>query len=233
MTTADTQLPLLIHAVVEHKSTPDLRVALRVASSRPITRLHHTLQRLRRGLRLDRLRQGRHPDARGAGRQVPAAPRHLLTSPEPDKPDRQRQRQSGATSLQARAVLRHLASAGMMDGTVVPWHTAARNSNHSRYAMTVLTINDFADKQGDAFQMVVDDATSLGLTLTAVKAEKPCNHPNKTRDPFSLFFDGTKDVHCPQRIYRLRHASGWEVEMFLVPVGRNEDGMYKYQAVFN
>ena len=99
--------------------------------------------------------------------------------------------------------------------------------------MTILTMDDFTDKQGDAFQMLVDDATTLDLTLTRIKEEKSSNYPGQARAPFSLFFDGTKDVHCPQRIYRLRHASGWEVEIFLVPVGRNQDGIYTYQAVFN
>lgn len=81
---------------------------------------------------------------------------------------------------------------------------------------------------------MVDAATApLELTLTTVKAEKSYNYPGKTREPFSLFFDGTKDQYCEQKIYLLRHASGWEAEIFLVPVGHNEDGTYKYQAVFN
>lgn len=121
----------------------------------------------------------------------------------------------------------------MIGSAVLAWHTADRTSNRSRDAMTVLTIDDFADKQGDAFQMLVDEATTLDLTLTRVKAEKSSNFPGQTREPFSLFFDGTKDIHCPQRIYPLRHVSGWDVEMFLVPVGRNQDGSYTYQAVFN
>ncbi len=121
----------------------------------------------------------------------------------------------------------------MIGSAVLAWHTADRTSNRSRDTMTVLTIDDFADKQGDAFQMLVDEATTLDLTLTRVKAEKSSNFPGQTREPFSLFFDGTKDIYCPQRIYPLRHVSGWDVEMFLVPVGRNQDGSYTYQAVFN
>lgn len=99
--------------------------------------------------------------------------------------------------------------------------------------MTILTIEDFSDKKGSAFQMMVDDATILDLILTEVKAELQRDYPGKIRDPFSLYFDGTKDRLCPQRIYPLRHGSGWEGEVFLVPVGRNTDGTYQYQAVFN
>lgn len=96
----------------------------------------------------------------------------------------------------------------------------------------LLTIADFSDKQGDDFQMIFNDGTSLDLTLTEVRPEKR-RMPDAARDPFSLIFDGTRDVLCPQRIYFLRHASGWEAEIFMVPVGRNHDGTYRYQAIFN
>lgn len=96
----------------------------------------------------------------------------------------------------------------------------------------LLTIADFADKQGDAFKIVFDDGTSLDLTLTQLREEKKYAS-NMPREPFSLIFDGTKGILCPQRIYFLRHGSGWEGEVFLVPVGQNQDGTYRYQAVFN
>ncbi len=52
------------------------------------------------------------------------------------------------------------------------------------------------------------------------------------RQSFSLFFLGPVEGMLPQHIYRLQHAALGEMDLFLVPVGRRENG-FEYEAVFN
>lgn len=100
--------------------------------------------------------------------------------------------------------------------------------------MEILTAADFIPKKGDDFKMVFADGSTLDLKLSDVTLHTVREFPGKTRDPFSLFFDGTPEVQCPQGIYRLRHeATGWLHDIFLVPIARNADATYRYQAVFN
>jgi len=49
---------------------------------------------------------------------------------------------------------------------------------------------------------------------------------------FSILFRGPLETPLPQRIYQLEHAQLGMVELFIVPVGMNEQG-YEYEAVFN
>lgn len=52
------------------------------------------------------------------------------------------------------------------------------------------------------------------------------------REPFSLIFRGPTQPVLPQRIYRIEHAELGTLEIFLVPIGPDQDSML-YQAVFS
>lgn len=99
--------------------------------------------------------------------------------------------------------------------------------------MDVLTYEDFSSKKGDEFLIFIENSSPLSLVLTDITTKSIGNFPGKIRDPFSLFFTGTKNVYCPQGIYRLRHGTDWMNDIFLVPIGDNPDGTFLYQAVFN
>jgi hypothetical protein len=99
--------------------------------------------------------------------------------------------------------------------------------------MMLLTLEDFSAKQGQEFKLILDNDRALALRLVTVQATRVHDFPGKTREPFSLFFDGTTGMLCPQGLYRLQHVSGWKVELFLVPIAGHPDGSYRYQAVFN
>lgn len=99
--------------------------------------------------------------------------------------------------------------------------------------MEFLTADDFAPKEGLTFQMIFEVGDPLDLALVSVKRSRVYDYPGKQRDPFSLFFEGTKGVHCQQGLYRLRDETGWQADVFLVPIGDKPDGTYIYQAVFN
>lgn len=99
--------------------------------------------------------------------------------------------------------------------------------------MKILTVDEFFQKSGDVFQIILSDRPPADLILSEITTKNICDFPGKAREPFSLFFVGTQGVSCPQGIYRLRHGSGWEEDIFLVPIGANPDGTFRYQAVFN
>ncbi len=100
--------------------------------------------------------------------------------------------------------------------------------------MGILTVDEFHPMAGGNFQIIIDEQPAVEIRLSEIRAQQVRDFPGKLREPFSLFFEGGQGVFCPQGNYRLRHAaSGWEAEMFIVPVGEVPDGGYRYQAVFN
>jgi len=51
-------------------------------------------------------------------------------------------------------------------------------------------------------------------------------------ESFSLLFRGPISPFFPQAIYRLHHEKLGTMDLFLVPMGPDRDGM-RYEAVFN
>jgi hypothetical protein len=51
-------------------------------------------------------------------------------------------------------------------------------------------------------------------------------------EAFSLLFQGPVAHFIPQGIHKINHVQLGEVDLFLVPVGKNEHG-FEYEAVFN
>jgi hypothetical protein len=52
------------------------------------------------------------------------------------------------------------------------------------------------------------------------------------QETFSLLFHGPAAHFMPQGIHKLKHEQLGEVDIFLVPVGKDSDG-FEYEAVFN
>jgi hypothetical protein len=52
------------------------------------------------------------------------------------------------------------------------------------------------------------------------------------RQQFSVFFRGPLEYLLPQGTYHLDHEKMGTVSIFIVPVGREQDG-FRYEAVFN
>jgi hypothetical protein len=93
------------------------------------------------------------------------------------------------------------------------------------------TIATFSALVGTTFEIVLDDQSSLQLSLAALT---PLGEPSISggRPPFSLEFVEAGGGLVPQRIYRMRHAELGEIDLFLVPLGLDARGM-RYEAVFN
>lgn len=94
--------------------------------------------------------------------------------------------------------------------------------------MPDLHIDAIVPLTGSAFEVCEHPGGTFTLTLTKVVP-----HVKTIRqEAFSLFFRGPAEIFLPQKIYKLREASLGELEIFLVPVAREEDGFH-YEAVFN
>jgi hypothetical protein len=94
------------------------------------------------------------------------------------------------------------------------------------------TVDEFAPLVGDRFTAHPgEDEADVELELTAaVPALSP--GPEGARHPFTLTFVGPPGAVLPQRIYRLDHPGLGGLDIFLVPIGRDEAGT-TYEAVFS
>jgi len=75
------------------------------------------------------------------------------------------------------------------------------------------------------FDLVLIEATDLGTEGQRGGSATP------RREPFSIVFRGPRTPILPQRIYRVAHPEIGDFELFLVPIGPDEQGM-RYEAVF-
>ena len=97
-----------------------------------------------------------------------------------------------------------------------------------------LTHDDFAGRVGDRFALSVPDGSSLAVELVEVteSAELGGVGPDgQVRHQFSLVFRGPPEPAMAQSIYQLDHEDLGELELFLVPIGPDADGM-RYEAIF-
>lgn len=88
---------------------------------------------------------------------------------------------------------------------------------------------DFAAQLNTNFEVRTDAEKFFEMTLIEVKSVIS----NKIQECFSLLFRTSAD-EAPlfQQLFRLKHDALGEMELFLVPVKKNENGLF-YEAVFN
>ena len=87
--------------------------------------------------------------------------------------------------------------------------------------------SDFAGCMGTTFRVHASEEGREAVTLIEVK-ELGSSGP---REQFSLVFRGGQGDHLPQRTYRMEHEELGRMDLFLVPIGPDDEGM-RYQAVF-
>jgi hypothetical protein len=97
--------------------------------------------------------------------------------------------------------------------------------------MANLFIETFGAVVRESFDLAIGE-TSLPLTLVEVQPLPVNPFPGMIRAPFSLLFRAASQVVLPQKLYGLKNASLGRLELFLVPVARDREGVI-YQAVFN
>ena len=70
------------------------------------------------------------------------------------------------------------------------------------------------------------------LELTQVKGYLSKANEQGSMERFSAFFTGPENHYLPQQVYALEHDAMGTFEIFLVPIGRDEEWL-RYEAVFN
>jgi hypothetical protein len=89
-----------------------------------------------------------------------------------------------------------------------------------------VTRETFEPHVGGAFLI----AEPVQLELELAEASSAGDWPGG-RQPFRLRFHGPRDPLLPQSIYRLEHAELGALEIFIVPIGRDDDAT-TYEAIF-
>lgn len=101
--------------------------------------------------------------------------------------------------------------------------------------MRWLTYEQFAGHVGERFEIVPgDDAPALPLVLDEATEGSEPGGPGpqgQERLQFSLVFRGPVAPVLPQGTFRVRHDGLGELELFLVPIGRDDTGL-RYEAAF-
>jgi Domain of unknown function (DUF6916) len=93
------------------------------------------------------------------------------------------------------------------------------------------TYEGFARHLNETFAVALG---SSSVEMTLVKATKgpPCDFEGLRKEPFSLFFKCARPVILPQRMYPFARSGFGTMDIFIVPVARERDGIL-YEAVFN
>lgn len=93
-----------------------------------------------------------------------------------------------------------------------------------------LTPASFEALMGTSFRIHFGDAGPLEVVLYEVARHE--QHPGPRPQPFSAYFRGPYPPVLPQMIYKVEHDRLGALELFLVPIGPDGQGM-RYEAVFN
>src|SRR6059058_4305482 len=87
----------------------------------------------------------------------------------------------------------------------------------------------FAACLNQDFEIVFADGT---LPLKLSEARPLGARPESIREPFALTFLGRAGLRLPQGIYKMRHATLGEMEIFLVQITADQNSS-AFEAVFN
>lgn len=95
-----------------------------------------------------------------------------------------------------------------------------------------LTAATFETLVGTKFRIALGDGGVLELVLSQVERHEA--HPGPRTQPFSALFHSPAEAKrfLPQQTYLLEHETLGKLEIFLVPLGPDPQGM-RYEAVFN
>lgn len=95
-----------------------------------------------------------------------------------------------------------------------------------------LNVCEFAECVGTRFRVYATSVQAMDLELTeATSLGSAAGRTPLDRDPFSLIFRGELQPNLPQQIYKFEHDRLGTLEMFIVPIGPDDQGML-YQAIF-
>jgi hypothetical protein len=96
-----------------------------------------------------------------------------------------------------------------------------------------LDVSEFQARLGQRFRMALGAGHALDLELIDVRDLGRRRNPDGSElSCFALVFRAPTRGAAPQAIYRVEHEALGALEIFLVPIGPDAEGM-RYEAVFN
>ena len=96
--------------------------------------------------------------------------------------------------------------------------------------LAALTLATFEPLVGDVFAVRIEPAVEEPIEFVLESATSAGDWPGG-RQPFSLIFRGPREPVLPQAIYALAARHLGALEIFVVPIARNAEGV-SYQAIF-
>jgi hypothetical protein len=97
--------------------------------------------------------------------------------------------------------------------------------------MQFLSFDFFAQHLRQTFSVSLGE-TSVEMTLMEAVRKPTRVLPGLRPDPFNLYFKSQSHVLLPQKLYTFKVPGDTKVDIFIVPVGRDRDGVV-YEAIFN
>ena len=94
--------------------------------------------------------------------------------------------------------------------------------------MSLPGLTPFTEQVGSTVEVVDMPPSSFELKLIRVVEHARTKH----NEAFSVFFLGPPDRFMPQGTRKIRHARFGEMDIFLVPVAKTNEG-FEYEAAFN
>ncbi|MGQ0591972.1 MAG: DUF6916 family protein [Gammaproteobacteria bacterium] len=95
--------------------------------------------------------------------------------------------------------------------------------------LETLTKEWWSEYLGGSFELMDDGGGTMAMVLAEVTSLG--TGAGDRRDPYSLVFRGPLSPILPQRIYQIRHDRMGDLDLFLVPIGPDGEGM-RYEAIF-
>lgn len=100
-----------------------------------------------------------------------------------------------------------------------------------------LTAEVFTPVIDQIFTVHIEGYAPIEMQLIEVKDRSQFTsgkviHEMGQRMPFTLLFRSAPDIYLPQRMYHMENAQLEPMDLFIVPVGPDKQGM-RYEAVFS
>jgi hypothetical protein len=92
----------------------------------------------------------------------------------------------------------------------------------------LLTKEAFAENLNTKFRVPLESPDAVELELIEVMEARSTSRQQQ----FSVFFRGPLEYGLQQGTYQMEHEKMGKIDLFIVPVGREADGLH-YEAVFN
>lgn len=91
---------------------------------------------------------------------------------------------------------------------------------------------EFSKNLNTVFQVQLENAKPIDLTLVAVTPRPSEPHEQAGMERFSAVFSGPLGFFLPQQTYRVSHPDMGEFEVFLTCIAQEKDS-FTYEAVYN